>query len=82
MINNSVKKRKLHTEDKNLSSYKKVIKGKELDQIEELSIKIDLLVELLSEKGIINKKGYTNNLMMRLHETSKAKTFEEMDEEI
>lgn len=82
MINNSVKKEKSYSEDKNLSSYRKVIKGKELDQIEELSIKIDLLVELLSEKGIINKKVYTNNLMMRLHQTSKAKTFEEMDEEI
>ena len=48
MINNSVKKEESHSQNKNFSSYKKVIKGKELDQIEELSIKIDLLVELLS----------------------------------
>ena len=49
-------------------------------QLEELSIRIDTLVELLSEKGIINKKGYINNVMMRIHETSKAKSFDECDE--
>jgi hypothetical protein len=52
----------------------------ELDQLEELSIRIDTLVELLSDKGIINKKGYINNVMMRIHETSKAKSFDECDE--
>ena len=72
----------MKSQDRNLNGYKKVIKGKQLDQIEELSVKIDLLVELLSEKGIINRKGYMNNLMMRLHETSKAKTFQDMNEEI
>ena len=82
MINRSVKKEAMKSQDRNLNGYKKVIKGKQLDQIEELSVKIDLLVELLSEKGIINRKGYMNNLMMRLHETSKAKTFQDMNEEI
>jgi hypothetical protein len=53
-----------------------------LDKLEELSVKIDVLVELLSEKGIINKKIYINNLMMHLHQTSKAKSFERFDQEI
>jgi hypothetical protein len=59
---------------------KEIVESRELDQIEELSIRIDTLVELLSDKGIINKKGYINNVMMRLHETSKAKSFDEYDE--
>jgi hypothetical protein len=37
---------------------------------------------LLSEKGIVSKREYDNNVMMRLHETSKAKSFEDLDEEI
>jgi hypothetical protein len=59
---------------------KEVVESNELEQIEELSIRIDTLVELLSDKGIINKKGYINNVMMRIHETSKAKSFDEYDE--
>lgn len=84
MTKKSVKKNKFHSSSSSSEDRKskKVIKGKELEQIEELSIKIDLLVDLLSEKGIINKKIYTNNLMMLLHETSKAKSFEELDEEL
>jgi hypothetical protein len=52
----------------------------ELDALEELSIRIDTLVELLSDKGVINKKGYINNVMMRIHELSKAKSFDDLDE--
>ena len=63
-----------------INESKKVVESRELDQLEELSIRIDTLVELLSEKGIINKKGYINNVMMRIHETSKAKSFDECDE--
>jgi predicted transcriptional regulator YheO len=63
-----------------INDSKKVVESRELDQLEELSIRIDTLVELLSEKGIINKKGYINNVMMRIHETSKAKSFDECDE--
>jgi hypothetical protein len=48
--------------------------------LEELNIRIDTLVELLSDKGIINKKGYINNVMMRIHELSKAKSFDDMEE--
>jgi hypothetical protein len=52
----------------------------ELDLLEELSIRIDTLVELLSDKGIINKKGYINNVRMRIHELSKAKSFDDLEE--
>ena len=65
---------------KNDINESKMVESSELDQLEELSIRIDTLVELLSEKGIINKKGYINNVMMRIHETSKAKSFDECDE--
>ena len=65
---------------KNDINESKMVESRELDQLEELSIRIDTLVELLSEKGIINKKGYINNVMMRIHETSKAKSFDECDE--
>ena len=75
MINNSIKK------EKDLKS-SNIAKEEELDKLEELNIKIDVLVELLSEKGIINKKMYVNNLMMYLHQTSKAKSFENFDQEI
>ena len=60
----------------------RIITGKELDELEELNIKLDTLVGLLSEKGVVSKREYTNNVAMRLHETSKAKSFEELDEEI
>lgn len=73
--NNSSPQRK---HEKNKS--KEVVASNELEQIEELSIRIDTLVELLSDKGVINKKGYINNVMMRIHEASKAKSFDEYDE--
>ncbi|MDR4511966.1 MAG: hypothetical protein MRJ93_09720 [Nitrososphaeraceae archaeon] len=76
MINNSIKK------EKDLHSGNIAKEEEELDKLEELNIKIDVLVELLSEKGIINKKMYVNNLMMYLHQSSKAKSFENFDQEI
>jgi hypothetical protein len=73
---------------KNATAYSKNDKNKaegvaelnELDPLEELNIRIDTLVELLSDKGIINKKGYINNVMMRIHESSKAKSFDNLEE--
>jgi hypothetical protein len=64
--------------DKNKA--KEVVESNEIDPLEELSIRIDTLVELLSDKGIINKKGYINNVMMRIHESSKAKSFDDLEE--
>jgi len=58
------------------------ITGKELKSQEEVRIQLSVLVELLDEKGIINKKEYQRIVSMRLHELSKALAFEEMDEEI
>jgi hypothetical protein len=45
-------------------------------------MKLDTLIDLLSEKGIITKKQFDNNVMMRIHENSKARSFEYFEEEI
>ena len=58
------------------------ITGKELTSLEEVSARLTTLIEMLDEKGIINKKEYYRNSVMRLHEISKATSFDEMDEEI
>jgi hypothetical protein len=60
----------------------KKITGKELSEIEELSARLTTLIEMLDEKGIINKKEYSRMAAMRLHEISKAGGFEELDEEL
>lgn len=80
MTNKPTKNNTLSDSTNEKSKAKEVVESTELDQIEELSIRIDTLVELLADKGIINKKGYINNVMMRIHETSKAKSFDECDE--
>ena len=80
MTNKPTKNNTSSSRKNDINDSKKVVESRELDQLEELSIRIDTLVELLSEKGIINKKGYINNVMMRIHETSKAKSFDECDE--
>ena len=43
----------------------KAVTGKELDQLEELSVRLDTLLELLSEKGIVSKKEYTSMRHLR-----------------
>ena len=80
MTNKPTKNNTSPNRKNDINESKKVVESRELDQLEELSIRIDTLVELLSEKGIINKKVYVNNIMMRIHETSKAKSFDECDE--
>jgi hypothetical protein len=80
LTNNPTKNNTSSNRKNDINESKKVIESSELDQLEELSIRIDTLVELLTEKGIINKKVYVNNVMMRIHETSKAKSFDECDE--
>jgi hypothetical protein len=79
-LTNKPTKNNTSSNRKNDINESKKVESRELDQLEELIIRIDTLVELLSEKGIINKKGYINNVMMRIHETSKAKSFDECDE--
>lgn len=52
--------------------------SKELTELEEISARIATLVDMLHEKGLINKKVYERTLAMRLHEISKATVFAEM----
>lgn len=63
-------------------SPKRKITGKELSSLDEFSIRLDILVELLDNKGILNKKEYERISTMRLHEISKARAFEDLDEEL
>lgn len=81
MIKHSQRKKK-HEGYTDESPRSRIITGKELDELEELNIKLETLVGLLSEKGIVSKREYASNVAMRLHEISKAKSFEELDEEI
>jgi hypothetical protein len=74
-------KKKPHDDDEDIGLSKKVT-GKELTLSDEIRSRLDTLVELLQDKGIINKKEYESRVVMRLHETSKATAFEEMDEEL
>lgn len=60
----------------------KKITGKELVETEELSARLTTLVEMLDEKGVINKGEYRRKVVMRLHEISKAAAFEELEEEL
>ena len=82
MRNHSPRKEKLERSSNGHLNKDRVVTGKELDQLEELNIKLETLVGLLSEKGVISKREYTSNVMMRLHEMSKAKSFEDLDEEL
>ena len=66
--------RKKHTSKK--------ITGKELSLQDELNIKISTLIDLLENKGLLNKGEFERLTAMRLHEISKARAFEDLDEEI
>lgn len=70
------------TDDIEDRSLPRKITGKELKSEEEIRAQLNTLVEILDEKGIINKKEYQRIVSMRLHETSKALAFEEIDDEI
>lgn len=60
----------------------KKVTGKELSETEELSARLTTLVEMLHDKGVINKNEYGRTVAMRLHEISKAGAFSELDEEL
>jgi hypothetical protein len=74
-------KKESHADDLDLGTYKKVT-GKELTVSEEISTRLSTLIELLVDKGIINKREYESRVAMHLHEISKATAFEEIDEEL
>jgi hypothetical protein len=67
--------------DVDIGSSKKIT-GKELTLSEEVSTRLNTLVELLQDKGVINKKEYESRVVMHLHEISKATAFEGLDEEL
>ncbi|MGH9979841.1 MAG: hypothetical protein ACRD8Z_28970 [Nitrososphaeraceae archaeon] len=58
------------------------VTGKELTAIEEITVMFDVLIEELHRRGTIDKKEYNRLVAMRLHEISKARAFEELDEEL
>jgi hypothetical protein len=70
------------TDDNENPSTDRKVTGKELEPEEEFSTQLSVLLELLDEKGVINKKEFQRIVSMRLHELSKALAFEEMEEEI
>lgn len=74
------KRRRAHEDDELVPPRK--ITGKELSETEELSARITSLVEMLDERGIINKKEYDRIVAMRLHEISKAAAIQDLDEEL
>jgi predicted transcriptional regulator YheO len=74
-------RKKAGDDDVDVGPSKKVT-GRELTLSEEVSTRLDTLVELLQDKGIINKKEYESRVAMHLHEISKATAFEETDEEL
>ena len=76
------RKRRAHGADSDDLVEPKKITGKELSETEELSARLTALVEILDQKGIINKGEYRRTVAMRLHEISKAGAFEELDEEL
>lgn len=63
-------------------SSKRRITGKELLLQDELNIKLTTLIELLETKGVLSKGEFERLTAMRLHEISKARAFEDLDEEI
>ena len=58
------------------------VTGKELTEVEEIVAMLDVLIEELQRKGIVDRKEYNRLVAMRLHEISKARAFEELDEEL
>jgi hypothetical protein len=77
-----VSKKRSEKTDPDIGTYNKKVTGRELNLAEEIGIRLDTLVELLHDKGIINKKELESRVVMHLHEISKATAFEEMDEEL
>ena len=73
--------RKSHSQNKSNRSEKEVT-GKELSAFDELSARLNTLIEILDDKQIINKKEYERIVAMHLHELSKALAFEDLEDEI
>ena len=76
-----IAKKRSDSIDPDLGRYSKKT-GRELSVHEEMKIRLDTLVELLHDRGVINKKELESRVAMHIHEISKATAFEEMDEEL
>jgi hypothetical protein len=66
---------------KSESSQRKIT-GKELSLQDELNIKLEALVEILDNKGVLSKKEFERMASAKLHEISKARAFEDLEQEI
>jgi hypothetical protein len=77
-----VAKKRSENSDPDLGTYNKKATGREISALEEIAIRLSTLVELLHDKGIINKKELESRATMHMHETSKATAFGEMEEEL
>jgi hypothetical protein len=66
---------------KSLRSDKKIT-GRTLAELEEISVRLNTLISILEERGIINRKEYESTVAMRLHEVSKATAFEGLNGEL
>jgi hypothetical protein len=68
--------------DKHEAKQDRLVTGRELTELEELSTRINTLIDILDQRGILNLKEFERIVAMRLHEVSKATAFEELDEEL
>lgn len=67
---------------KDMAKQDRPVTGKELTELEELSTRINTLIDILDQRGILNAKEFERIVAMRLHEVSKATAFEGLDEEL
>jgi predicted transcriptional regulator YheO len=77
-----VAKKRSEDSDPDIGTYNKKVTGRDLSLAEETGTRLNTLVEILHDKGIINKKELESRVAMHLHEISKATAFEQMDEEV
>jgi hypothetical protein len=68
--------------DKHVAEQNHLVTGKELTELEELSTRINTLIDILGQRGVLNVKEFERVVAMRLHEVSKATAFEGLDEEL
>jgi len=63
----SKRKNYRYEKESNNPSKDRNVTGKELDVSEETVVGLDTLIEMLSDKGVINKREYQSTVAMRLH---------------
>ena len=65
-----------------MNQLRKKLQVKNYPRKTKLISRLDTLVELLVSKGILSRREFERMSTMRLHEISKARAFEDLDEEI